>query len=242
MTTFVLVHGAVHGGWCWKKVRPLLRAAGHDVYTPTLTGLGERAHLAHPGIDLATHIQDVVAVVEYEDLREAVLVGHSYAGLVITGVADRLPDRLAHLVYLDAMVPRDGEAGLDLFTREEQADRRARVAAEGGGWRLLPPADPAVLGVTAPDDVAWVRPRLTAHPFPTFTQPIRLTNPALAAVPKTFIHCTEAPPTHWRAVSLERVRSEPGWRTYELATGHDAMVTRPRELADLLLAIARPAR
>ena len=124
MVTFVLVHGATHGGWCWKRVVPLLRAAGHEAYAPTLTGLGERAHLAHPGIDLATHVQDVVGVFEYEDLDRVVLVGHSYAGAVIAGVADRLPGRIAHLVYLDGAVAGAGQAVLDLFPSDGQAALR----------------------------------------------------------------------------------------------------------------------
>ncbi len=239
MATYVLVHGACHGGWCWRRVAPLLRAAGHEVFTPTLTGLGERAHLAHRGIDLEAHIEDVAAVLAYEELREVVLVGHSYAGMVITGVAERAADRLAQLVYLDAGVPRDGEAGLDLFAPEEVAAMRAQVAATGEGWRLPPPGGERPWDVTAPDDVRWVRSKVTPHPFATFTQPLRLANYAAAAVPRTFIHCTAAPPAPWRRLSLRRVRAEPGWRYRALPTGHEAMVTMPRELADLLLATAQ---
>ena len=219
MATYVLVHGACHGGWCWRRVAPLLRAARHEVFTPTLTGLGERAHLAHRGIDLEAHIQDVAAVLAYEELREVVLVGHSYAGLVITGVAERAADRLAQLVYLDAGVPRDGEAGLDLFAPEEVAAMRARVAAAGEGWRLPPPGGEQPWDVTSPDDVQWVRSKVTPHPFATFTQPLRLANPAAAALPKTFIHCTGTAPSRWREICLRRVRSEPGWRYRALATG-----------------------
>ncbi len=146
MATYVLVHGACHGGWCWRRVAELLRAAGHEVFAPTLTGLGDRAHLAHRGIDLDTHIQDVAAVLTYEELREVVLVGHSYAGLVITGVAERAANRLAQLVYLDAAVPRDGEAGLDLFAPEEVAAMRAvKAALDPTGTlnpnALFPPAE-----------------------------------------------------------------------------------------------------
>ena len=147
MATFVLVHGAWHGGWCWKKVTPLLRAAGHEVYTPTLTGLGERAHLLTREVDLDTHIRDIINVLEYEELRDVILVGHSYAGMVIAGVADRVPARLAHLVYLDAFVPRDGQASLSLSPPELEAHLRAQALAEGDGWRV--PAPPAAwYGVT----------------------------------------------------------------------------------------------
>jgi pimeloyl-ACP methyl ester carboxylesterase len=121
MATFVLVHGSMHGGWCWQRVAPLLRAAGHEVFTPTLTGLGERVHLAHPDIDLDTHIQDVLGVLEDEDLHDVVLVGHSYATLVIIGVADRLPERIAHLVYLDGPIAGEGQALLDFFPPDDQA-------------------------------------------------------------------------------------------------------------------------
>src|SRR5215831_5722049 len=140
MATFVLVHGAWHGGWCWKKVTPLLRAAGHEVYTPTLTGLGERVHLASPKVDLTTHIQDVVNVLDYEDLHEVVLVGHSYGGVVIAGVADRVPSRVGHLVYLDAGVPHNGEGYLDLLP-----NLRALIEEDsrlnGDGWRVPPPTE-----------------------------------------------------------------------------------------------------
>jgi len=237
MATFVLVHGSMHGGWCWRRVAPLLRAAGHEVYTPTLTGLGERVHLAHPDIDLDTHIADIVNVLAFEELTGVVLVGHSYAGAVITGVADRVPERIAHLVYLDAVVVSDGQAVLDLFPPEIRAARRAQVEAEGNGWRMLPP-DPAAWGVTDVDDAAWVRAKVVPQPFKTFIQPMRLADPAALAGPKTLIACTAAPATGWRDAAIARARAEPGWRYRALPTGHDAMVTMPRETVDLLLEVA----
>lgn len=238
IATFILVHGSMHGGWSWKRVTPLLRAAGHEVYTPTLTGLGERVHLARPDIDLDTHIADIVNVLAFEDLTGVVLVGHSYGGAVIAGVTDRVPERIAHLVYLDGVMPRDRQAVLDLFPPEGRAARRAQVEAEGAGWQLLPPQDPAPWGVTVPDDVAWVRSKVAPQPFKTFTQPLRLTNPVALTGPKTFIACVEAPPTRWRDEMIERVRAERGWRDRELPTGHDAMVTMPQEVAELLLELA----
>lgn len=241
MVTFVLVHGSMHGGWCWQRVLPLLRAAGHDVYAPTLTGLGERAHLAHPGIDLATHIQDVLGVFDYEDLRDVVLVGHSYGAFVITGVADRLPGRIAHLVYMDGVMAGDGQAVLDFFPAEGRAARQALVDAEGDGWLLPPPADLTGLGLTGEEDVVWVRAKLVPQPFKTLTQPLRLANAAGFGGPKTFIACVEAPAAGWRDAMIERVRTERGWHYRELATGHDAMITAPRQLADLLLEISRSA-
>lgn len=138
MATFVIVHGAWSGGHAWRKVRPLLRAAGHEVFTPALTGLGERAHLANPDVDLDTHLGDVVGVLEYEDLHQVVLVGHSYGGVVITGVADRLASRLAELVYLDAEVPEDGQSEYDLLPPDERATYEEMARASEGGWRIPP--------------------------------------------------------------------------------------------------------
>jgi len=241
MATFVLVHGSMHGGWCWQRVIPRLRAAGHHAYAPTLTGLGERAHLAYPGIDLDTHIRDILNVLTYEDLNHVVLVGHSYGSMVVTGVADRLRERIAHLVYLDGTMPGDGQAALDFFPPEWRAARQALVDAEGDGWRLPPPTDLTGWGITADDDVAWVRPRLAPQPFKTFTQPLRLTNTEPFPGRKAFIVCVAAPQAGWRDEMIARVRTERGWDYHELAAGHDAMITAPAQLADLLLEIAHGA-
>ncbi len=245
MATFVLVHGAWHGGWCWRKVTPLLRAAGHEVYTPTLTGLGERVHLASPEIGLSTHIQDVVNVLEYEDLREVVLVGHSYGGMVIAGVADRAAERLAHLVYLDAFVPADGQALVDLIGQEGRQYLEARVRTEGDGWRLpsiAPVAWEVVLrenwAITNEADARWMVERLGPQPFKTFTEPVRCTNATAAALRRTFIRCTGDPPDRtFSGVAEEARRPNSGWRYREVATCHDAMVTKPQELADLFLEV-----
>ena len=244
MATFVLVHPAWHGGWCWKKVTPLLRAQGHEVFTPTLTGLGERSHLAHPLIGLETHICDVVNVLTYEDLSDVILVGHSNGGTLITAVADRVPERLAHLVYLDAWVPEDGQATIDLtainFPRETL---ETRVRTEGYGW-LLPSLRPVpwdefvrdVWLVTDEDDRRWMVERLGPTPFKTFTDPVRRTDPRAEALPRTYIRCLQNPSPAFDRFA-EAARSTPGWRYRELATGHEPFVTMPRELADLLLEI-----
>ena len=158
MSTFLLVHGAWHGGWCWKRVTPLLRAAGHEVFTPTLTGLGERKHLMSPDIGLDTHVQDVVGVLEYEDLRDVILVGHSYAGMVITGVAGRTPERIAHLVYLDAFVPEDGKSLMDYQPPEMAELFHEGTRTEGEGYKLPAVIPPEVFGVTGEADLAWLRP------------------------------------------------------------------------------------
>lgn len=239
MATFVLVHGAWHGGWCWKRVTPLLRVAGHEVYAPTLTGLGERAHLLSPTIDLDTHIRDVLGVLEYEELASVVLVGHSYAGAVIAGVADRAPARLAHLAYLDAFVPQAGEALFDLHPVPMREAMRARSDAEGGGWLLLPPpaTAPALFGITDPADLAWVRGKLGPQPRTPHEQPLQLSGAGGAAIPRTFIYCADKAPGDPFAAMVERARQS-GWGYAELATGHDAMVTRPAELAALLATLA----
>jgi pimeloyl-ACP methyl ester carboxylesterase len=157
MATYVLIHGGWHGGWCWARVAPILRAAGHDVYAPSLTGLGDRVHLLSPSVRLETHIEDVLGVLSYEDLRDVVLVGHSYGGMVITGVADRAADRVSHLVYLDAFVPRDGECLLDLLP-EERADA-------GWNYRELPTGHDAM--VTMPSGLAGLLREIAEASVPT---------------------------------------------------------------------------
>ena len=234
MATFVIVHGAWSGAHAWRWVRPMLRAAGHDVVTPSLTGLGERAHLARPDTDLATHVDDVAAVLRFEDLHDVVLVGHSYGGMVITGVADRAPDRLAHLVYLDAEVPLDGQSEYDLIPDDErrQYDEVARL--KGDGWRVPPPfPDPLPPGL--PPDVMWAIERMVPQPLATFTQPLSLSNGTSAGLRRTYVLCTEGkegePPPPW----LDRVSTDPGWRVVRLAGTHTAHVTSPSLVADVLL-------
>ncbi len=234
MATFVLVHGAFHGGWCWRKLTPWLRAAGHEVYTPTLTGMGERVHLASPAVTLSTHVQDIVNVLVYEDLAEVRLVGHSYAGFVIAGVAEQVAERLAHLVYLDARIPQDGEALRDGYDLATLAMVETQVRGAGEGWRVpVPDLGRHPFGIRDEADAGWVMAKLVPHPFATLVEPLRLTQPAAERLPRTFIACT-ADQVHAHA---ERARSAPGWRYQELPTGHDAMVTAPRELVDLLLGV-----
>lgn len=238
MATFVLVHGLMYGGWCWQRLVPLLEDAGHTVHAPTLTGLGERVHLAHPEVDLDTHIADVVGVITGEDLHDVILVGHSYGAFLVTGVADRLPQRIAHLVLLDGVMARDGEALLDHFTEAERAAQYRMAEEAGDGWRLPPPTDPAKFGIFEEADVAWVRSRLTPQPLRTMTQAMRLTRAPFHG-PKTLIVCQSAPAAAWRDRMIARVEREGGWGYHELPTGHNAMITMPRPLAELLSAIAR---
>ena len=161
MATYVLVHGAWHGGWCWKKVAPLLRHAGHEVFIPTLTGLGERAHLLTPEVDLTTHVQDIVGVLTYEDLQEVILVGHSYGGMVISGVAQQAALRLSHLVYLDAFVPENGRCLLDYAVPE----RAARMRAEGERTGFVTPPPMSLWGLSRPEHLAFVGPRAVIRRF-----------------------------------------------------------------------------
>lgn len=226
MATYVLVHGAWHGGWCWRNVTPLLRAGGHEVYSPTLTGLGERVHLLSPEVGLDTHIKDVVNVLEFEELTEVVLVGHSYGGMVITGVAEQAAARLAHLVYLDAFIPWDGQPLFALLGPERETAMRDQADREGDGWRI-PPIPLESFGVADPADLAWAGPRIGMQPLRTFAQPVPLGDPHAASLPRTFIRCTRWPGF---ARYEEHARGN-GWRMHALDAGHDAMITHPREVA-----------
>jgi len=229
--TFVLVHGAWHGGWCWRRVSALLRRAGHEVYAPSLTGLGERKHLARREIDLETHIEDVVQLLEMEDLRDVALVGHSYGGMVITGAADRAAWRIGRLVYLDAFVPESGKCLLDYVVPERAL--RMREQGERTGWVTPPPM--SLWGLTDLKHLDFVGPREVRHPYAAMTQEIRLTNHAeTTLLPKTFIYCS-SPSTGSFDGFAARYRDDPAWRFHELKTGHDAMILMPEEVARLLL-------
>ena len=226
MANYVLVHGAWHGGWCWRFVRPLLK--GHAVFTPSLTGLGDRRHLARPDIDLETHITDVVSLLEMEDLHDVVLVGHSYGGMVVTGAADRASGRIARLVYLDAFVPENGKCLLDYVVPE----RAARMREEGEKVGSVTPPPLSLWGVTDPMHIDFIKPREARHPYGTMVQRIKLTG-AASAVPKTFIYC-RSPATGSFDQFAARYRHAPDWKFFELATGHDAMILMPGRVAELL--------
>jgi pimeloyl-ACP methyl ester carboxylesterase len=236
MATFVLAHGAWHGGWCWQKVMPFLEAAGHEVYAPTLTGLAERASELSPDVGLDTHIQDIVGLLVDKDLHGVILVGHSYGGMVITGVVDQAPERIAHLVYLDTFVPRDGESMVSVSPVVIWLLRRQ---AQGDGWRIPSRGD---YGVTTEPDRSWVLANVTPQPLKTLEQPLHLKNPAIVSTkPRTHIDCTGSGAVFSLLRHLLAPRALPpteaGWRLRRLATGHDAMITMPQELADLLLEV-----
>ena len=233
MSTFVLVHGAWHGGWCWDRVAPLLRGAGHEVHAPTLTGVAERAHLLSPLVGLDTHVEDVVRLIDVLGLRDVVLVGHSYAGQVVTGVTDRRPEVIARRVYLDAFVGSDGEAARDLLPDSVEHHWAESAAEQGFGW-LVPVRSLSVLGVTKQADVDWLTPKLTPHPWKTYTDPLRLRG-AVDDVPAAFVECVA-----WMRVfagQADRARDR-GWPVHELETGHEAMVTAPKALAEVLIELA----
>jgi pimeloyl-ACP methyl ester carboxylesterase len=232
--TFVLVHGAWAGAWKWRYVAPILRRAGHEVFTPTLTGVGERAHLASPGIGLGTHVQDVVALMEMEDLRGVVLLGHSYGGMVVSGAAERCPERLRRVVYLDAFVPADGSCALDYVVPERAAAFREQGERSG----FVEPPPPSLWGVVKPEHVAFSRQRELRHPYRCFTERLRVVNSSAAVLPKTFIHCT-SPATGTFDQFAAKYRSDPRWRFHELKTGHDSMILVPDELAAILLLAAK---
>lgn len=235
MTNFVLLHGAWHGGWCWARVAPLLRARGHQVLTPTQTGLGERAHLLHAGITVETFVQDLLGVLHAEELEDAVLVGHSFGGIAITGAADRTPERVRSLIYLDSRILENGESALDQAT-PEQATARHAAAAESGGVSV-PPPPPSDFGVPDGPDADWLARRMTPHPFSTMTSRLRLANPVGNGLPCAYVACTT--PKYGPLEPARRwARNRPGWRWREMATGHNAMVTAPGPLADLLEELA----
>lgn len=225
MANFVLVHGSCHGGWCWKKVTPLLRNNGNVVYTPTLTGLGERTHLASKDIGLDTHILDTVQVFEYEDLDEVILVGHSYGGMVIGGVADKVPKRINRLVYLDGYIPQDKKSAFDIIPGLEAIYKERALKELGKEW-LVAPYEPQVWGVTDPADIRWMKTRLSPMPWHTHDQPVRLTNSEAMNIPKSYVSCTEYNNFHFMA---QKAKSA-GWDYHELKTGHDAMITVPVKL------------
>jgi len=237
MATYVLVHGGGHGGWCFQPVARRLRAAGHEVSTPTLTGLGERSHLLSPAVDLDLHISDVVAVLEYEDLRDVILVGHSYGGMVITGVADRAADRVGRIVYLDAATPVNGQSLVDVAGPMIEMTRPAGKIVDGVELVLLPaPEAGRFYGVTDPEVVAWMDDRLTAHPWACFEQPLRLTNEtALWAIPQYQIVCTSTIATR-DPETMAKLRA--AGRLWDVDTGHDLMLTEPDAVTDALLQIA----
>jgi pimeloyl-ACP methyl ester carboxylesterase len=246
MANFVLVHGAWHGGWCWRHVVQALGAAGHRAHAVTLTGVGERVHLMSPAITLETHICDVVNAMEAEELQQVVLAVHSYAGMIGTAIADRLPGRLAHLVYVDAVVPKPGESW---SSTQASATREARLAAAAASPDFsFPPPDPSVNGLEGEAHAGVLR-RQTAHPGHTYQAALQFDPQRVARVPRTYINCV-SPALGTIDAVRQRLGDQALWggawqagggtRVVELRTGHDPMISAPAELTRILLACAAP--
>jgi len=233
--TFVLVHGAWHGGWCWAGVAAKLRARGHVVHTPTQTGLGERSHLLSKAITLDTFVEDIVNVVKWEDLNDVVLVGHSFGGSAISGVADRMRPRVRQLIYLDALMLENGRSPFSMLPKEV-VEARLKAAQESSGGLSLPAPKASAFGVADAQQTAWVEAHLTPHPLGTYASPLTLANPVGNGVPVTYIVCTDPMYAALQA-SRDWVKAA-GWKTVEIRTGHDAMVTAPDRLADMLDTLA----
>ena len=228
--TFVLVHGAWHGGWCWYAVAVILRGRGHSVFTPTQTGLGERRHLMSQSITLDTFIDDVANVITFEQLNDVVLVGHSFGGITISGVADRMPERIRHLYYLDATMLRSGQKPFDMLPQDVVAQRLKLAEASGGV--SVPPPPASSFGVVDPAQQTMLEARLTPHPLSTYQSPLKLAHAVTNGRPATYIVCT-GPVFGPLQASRDWVRSN-GMATVELATSHDAMISAPQALADLI--------
>ena len=228
--TFVLVHGGFHGGWCWSAVATGLRSRGHTVFTPTLTGCGERSHLLSSSITLDTFIDDVANVLRWEDLHDVVLVGHSFGGNAISGVADRMPRRIRQLVYLDAVMLEGGQTMFEVLG-EEVAKDRLRSAQENGGVGIEPPP-PSAFGIRDEKQARFVQARLTRHPLGTYTSRLNLANEIGNNVPSVYVKCTD-PVFSALESSRDWVRAS-GMKMLEIKTGHDAMITAPDLLVDLL--------
>ena len=239
----ILVHGAWHGSWCWEPVATLLTQAGHAVYMPTLTGLGRRSDEMSASIGLETHIADVASLFERRGLRNVVLVGHSYGGMIVTAIADRFKSAIGHVLYLDAALPENGDSMASYdpnATPQSIAATKAALTALAPDGVAMQPLPPEVFGIP-PDHprYAWVAERLTPHPLKTWFDPVTLTDGGSDGLPRTYIHCTDPvlPNAAFPAIAA-LVRDDPTWDYYEMQTGHDAMITAPVELADNIRMVA----
>jgi pimeloyl-ACP methyl ester carboxylesterase len=228
MATFVLVHGSWHGGWCWKKLVPILRLSGHDVYTPTLTGMGDRSHLLAENVGLSIHILDIAALLHCEDLNHVILVGHSYGGMVISGAAELETERIERLVFLDAVIPKDNQSVDDIFPGTA-LHLRQQASSVNAPW-CIPPRSPQDYGIVDPAEVLWIEQRLCPISILTYEERIRLVNAAAARVPRSYIWCKQH--SLLRAIAAEAKAS--GYDYHELDSGHDAMMIAPAALAAIL--------
>ena len=220
--TIVFVHGAWGGAWDYQIMEKLLEDKGHKVYRPTLTGQGERSHLLNPSINLDTHVMDILNVIKYEDLDNIILVGHSYGGMVISGVADKVPEKIKHIVYMDAFLPIDGENVLSLIGTEEQEFYKKHAQENGDGHSLLPFWE------------GWEKTKDVAHPFNTFLQPISLKNDLSKEIPATYVlTIDEGMETDQFSPSAERAKQR-GLDYHEWRTEHNMQRSMPKEYAELI--------
>jgi pimeloyl-ACP methyl ester carboxylesterase len=231
--TFVLVHGGWHGGWCWRRVSDLLEKRGHKVFTPTMTGLGERSHLLDPKINLATHVTDIVNVIKWEGLKDIVLVGHSYGGVIISGVADQMHDSIGSIVFLDAFVFETGDS---LSEKASQTARDAMAELVKKGETAMKPLSAAIFRVNE-NDRAWVDSKCTPHPLATLTEKVTVAGGHDRIAKRTYIRATGYPSVPFDA-AREKVKAAAGWRVYEVPCGHDVMVDMPDRLTEILLEVA----
>ncbi len=233
--TYVLVHGAYGGGWIWRDVAEGLRKQGHQVFTPTQTGLGERSHLMSRQITVDTHIEDVANVIETNELKDVILVGHSYGGIAVTGVADRMPERIRHIVYLDALIPENGDTAFTILPAG-MADARRKVAREQGGGVALPVPGPEAFPIPAGPAKDWFMRRLRPHPIGTYESPVRLSKPAGAGLPVTYVSYTN-PALASIEPSRQRAKAKAGWTYVELPVPHDVEIPNPEKVTELLAGI-----
>ena len=242
MATFVLVHGAWHGGWCYRDTAQALRAAGHTVHTPTHTGVGDRAHQSAENITLETHIRDVCGVIEAEELTDVILCGHSYGGMVISGVADRLPGRIRALVYLDAFVPEHGQSLIGLIRQALPPEVAAVFLGSFHGTALknhsglMAPIPAEMFGIK-PENRAWVDRRCVPQPLATFEMPLLLSGAGAAVAQRVYILADAWDPSPFRHFAA-KLEGQPGWRITKLPSSHDVMVDMPQALAAELIKLA----
>jgi pimeloyl-ACP methyl ester carboxylesterase len=234
MSTYVLVHGAWRGSWIWKRVRRLLQAQGHEVFTPTHTGVADRSHLSAPSVNLDTHITDVANLLRWEELSDVILCGHSYGGCVVSGVADRVPERIGALVYLDAFVLENGQCLNDTIPPDVRSKRLAQAKEVGEGWKL--PPIPAEEFNVNPNDRDWLNRQSTMQSLACFEQPLRLTGAINQIKNVTYILASEWSPSPFPQF-YEKAKAK-GWKTITIECGHDVMLDRPEELAELLQAVS----
>lgn len=234
MAIFLFIHGAFYGGWCWKKVKTILENKGHRVYTPTLSGLGERSHLNHSLITVDTHIQDIKNVILFEDLKDIIIIGHSYGGLIITGIASVMPERIKQLIYLDALVPNDGDSLLSLVDDETAQFFVSQAREKGFGW-LVPSLVITKDYFSDPGDVKWCSSRVMPQTLLSFSQEVTFSEKVVYNLSSLFIFCSQNP--HPTLIKMKERANQRGWKYFEIESNHFPMIEHPEKLSNLLIEI-----